>query len=85
MQNKKDNQMSGSESSMSTSSNKDSGMGNQSGKKSGTTSNRGTGSNSGMEDDDEMMTSGGRQGNFSDKDRESEQQWSPGSTGSSDQ
>ena len=84
MQNKKDNQMSGSESSMSTSSNKDSGMGNQSGKKSGSTSNRGTGSNSGMEDD-EMMTSGGRQGNFSDKDRESEEQWSPGSSGSSDQ
>ena len=35
-------------------------------------------------DDDEMMTSGGRKGNFSDKDRESENQWSPGSNQSSD-
>ena len=69
---------------MSGSKNMDSGMGDHSGKKSGSTSNRGTGSTSGMEDD-EMSTSGGRQGNFSDKDRGSEGQWSPGSSGASDQ
>ena len=85
MQNKKDDQMSGSKSSMGTSSTKESGMEDQPGKKAGSTSDRGTGSNSGMEDGDDIMTSGGRQGNFSDKDRESEQQWSPGSSGSSDQ
>ena len=34
---------------------------------------------------DEMNTSGGRKGNFSDKNRENEEQWSPGSSGSSDQ
>jgi hypothetical protein len=38
---------------------------------------------SNMEDDDNM-TSGGRKGNFSDKDRGSDKQWSPGSSGSSD-
>ena len=36
-------------------------------------------------EDDEMKTSGGRHGNFSDKNRESEEQWSPGSAGASDQ
>ena len=36
----------------------------------------------GMDDDD--MTAGGRKGNFSDKERDSESQWSPGSTQSSD-
>jgi hypothetical protein len=72
MQNKKDN-----ESSMSPTPNKDSGMGDRSGKKSAE-------SNAGMEDDD-MQTSGGRQGNFSDKNREKEGQWSPGSSGASDQ
>jgi len=35
-------------------------------------------------DDDDKMTSGGRKGNFSDKDRGSDKQWSPGSSGSSD-
>jgi hypothetical protein len=35
-------------------------------------------------EDDEMNTSGGRKGNFSDKDRGSEAQWSPGSGRSSD-
>jgi len=36
-------------------------------------------------EDDEMSTSGGRKGNFSDKNRGSEEQWSPGSGGASDQ
>jgi hypothetical protein len=36
-------------------------------------------------EDDEMSTAGGRKGNFSDKNRGSEDQWSPGSSGSSDQ
>jgi hypothetical protein len=36
-------------------------------------------------DDDNMNTSGGQKGNFSDKDRGSEKQWSPGSSGSTDQ
>jgi len=35
-------------------------------------------------DDDDEMTSGGRKGNFSDSERDSESQWSPGSTQSSD-
>ena len=36
-------------------------------------------------DDDKMNTSGGQKGNFSDKDRGSEKQWSPGSSGAADQ
>jgi hypothetical protein len=35
--------------------------------------------------EDDGMTSGGRKGNFSDKDRENQSQWSPGSSQSSDQ
>jgi len=62
---------------MGTGSDKGAGMGDHSGKKS-------AGSNAGMEDE-EMPTSGGRKGNFSDKNRDSEQQWSPGSSGASDQ
>jgi hypothetical protein len=93
MPNNKDQQTSDSKSSMSGSSNREfenqgkntsSGMGDQSGKKSGSTSTKGAGSKSGMEDD-EMNTAGGRQGSFSDKNRGSESQWSPGSSGSSDQ
>ncbi len=38
----------------------------------------------GRKADDETMTSGGRKGNFSDKERDSESQWSPGSSQSSD-
>ena len=45
---------------------------------------KGTGSQENM-DDDEKSTAGGREGSFSDKDRGSEGQWSPGSSGSSDQ
>ena len=36
-------------------------------------------------DDDEMSTAGGREGQFSDKNRDKETQWSPGSSQSSDQ
>jgi hypothetical protein len=36
-------------------------------------------------DDDDMKTSGGRQGQFSDTSGEKQGQWSPGSSGSSDQ
>ena len=42
-------------------------------------SGRGTGS-PGATDDDEMTTAGGKQGQFSDKNRGSEGQWSPGSS-----
>ena len=31
-------------------------------------------------DDDEVTTSGGREGNFSDKNRDTEDKWSPGSS-----
>ena len=37
------------------------------------------------ENDDDMNTAGGRQGNYSDSNRDSEDQWSPGSTQPSDQ
>ena len=47
-------------------------------------SHKGTMSDSGIEGC-ETNTAGGRKGNFSDKDRGSEDQWSPGSTGASDQ
>jgi hypothetical protein len=54
-----------------------------------TGSSHGYGKDTGMQgnmDDDEMDTAGGRKGNFSDKNRDSEGQWSPGSSGgSSDQ
>ena len=42
------------------------------------------GKRSGNMEDDDMTTAGGRKGNFSDKDRDDESQWSPGSTQSSD-
>lgn len=47
-------------------------------------SRQGSGS-SGAMDEDEMNTAGGRQGQFSDKNRGSEGQWSPGSTQQTDQ
>ena len=90
----KDNHKSGSHGSMSGTTDREfegqgksasSGMGGQPGQKSSNTSIRGTGSDSKMLEDDEMNTAGGRKGNFSDKDRGSEEQWSPGSSGSSDQ
>jgi len=45
---------------------------------------KGTGSQT-HSDDDDMKTSGGRRGNFSEQNRDSESQWSPGSSQSSDQ
>jgi len=39
----------------------------------------------GNTDDDDTTTSGGREGQFSDKNRGNEGQWSPGSSQSSDQ
>lgn len=90
MPNNKDNPQGGSKSSMGTHESdrefesqgqnkghgKDSGQGQQAG---------GTGKGSpGPMDDDEMDTAGGRQGQFSDKNRGSEGQWSPGSTQESD-
>lgn len=45
---------------------------------------KGTGSQGKMEDD-EMNTAGGREGQFSDKNRGTEGQWSPGSRQSSDE
>jgi hypothetical protein len=44
---------------------------------------QGTGTPGNFEDDD--MTAGGREGQFSDKNRDREGQWSPGSSQSSDQ
>ena len=94
MPNNKDNQKSGTHgSAMSGSSdrefesqgkNKSSGMGDHSDKKSGSTSGKGMRADSKIADD-AMKTAGGRQGNFSDKNRGSEDQWSPGSSGASDQ
>jgi hypothetical protein len=89
-----DNQKSGSKSSMGSSPGSDrefesqgknpgSGKGDQ-GRQAGTTDRQGSGSQRNMDDDD-MNTAGGRQGAFSETDREKEGQWSPGSTQSSDQ
>ena len=47
-------------------------------------SGKGTGSPN-FTDDDDMTTAGGKQGQFSDKNRGSEGQWSPGSSQESDQ
>ena len=44
----------------------------------------GKGTGSPAATDDEMTTAGGKQGQFSDKNRGSEGQWSPGSTHESD-
>ena len=48
-------------------------------------SSRGYGNDAGTEGDmdDDMTTAGGRKGQFSDKNRGSEGQWSPGSSGGS--
>jgi hypothetical protein len=54
------------------------------GQKSGSKVHKESDSNSGI-GGDEMNTAGGRKGNFSDKDRDKETEWSPGSTGPSDQ
>lgn len=85
----KDGMKSGSQSSMSNTSDRefesqghDSSSG-KSGKQAGGY-RKGTGSPMNNEDDD-MQTSGGRKGNFSDKNRDSESQWSPGSSHSSEQ
>jgi hypothetical protein len=84
----KDDMKSGSQDSMSNKSDRefesqghDSGSG-KSGKQAGSFG-KGTGSQMNNEEDD-MKTSGGRKGNFSDKNRDSESQWSPGSSHSSD-
>ena len=87
MPNNKDNQKTGSGSSpesMSGSSNRefeDQGSNPSSGKGQG----QHAGSSGQNMEDDDMSTAGGRQGNFSDKDRGDESQWSPGSKQSSDQ
>ena len=89
MPNNKDNPQGGSKSSMGNKSDqefegqgKDKKFGGGPGEESGT-SRKGTGS-PGNTDDDEM-TAGGREGQFSDKNRDAESQWSPGSSQSSDQ
>jgi len=90
MPNNKDNPQGGSKSSMGNKSDrefegqgKDKKFGSGQGQQSGNP-RQGTGS-PGNTDDDEMSTAGGREGQFSDKDRDTESQWSPGSTQSSDQ
>jgi len=70
MPNHKDQQKTNSESSMSKSSDQEIGTQGKHGSKM---------------DDDMMNTSGGRKGNFSDKNRGSEEQWSPGSRGALDE
>ena len=90
MPNNKDNNPSGSKSSMGNKSDpkfedpgkKEFGGGGQ-GHKSGSP-RRETGAPGNLDDDDKT-TSGGREGQFSDKDRDKEGQWSPGSSQSSDQ
>jgi len=93
MPNNKNNEQGGSKSSMGSSSDRefeDQGQNSMSGRSSqgqqgqGSTSGgygKDTGMQGGMMDDDEMNTSGGREGQFSDKNRDSESQWSPGSSG----
>ena len=92
MQNNKDKQKSGKESSMGNpsmdnmsdrdfqSQGQRSGMGGQD-KQTG--SSGGYGKDTGLQGsiDDDAMTAGGREGQFSDKNRESENQWSPGAGG----
>ena len=46
---------------------------------------RDTGDQGKNPDDDDMITAGGREGSFSESERDKEGQWSPGSTQSSDQ
>lgn len=92
MPNNKDDQKSGSQSSMSNTSDREfesqgkdpsSGKGGEGQQAGGF--GKGTGSQENVDDDD-TTTAGGREGNFSDKNRDSESQWSPGSSGgSSDQ
>lgn len=91
MPNNKDNKKSGSTGSMSNDPNrefegqgKNKDFGGDQGKKAGSTP-KGGGSHGSSTDDDEMNTAGGRQGQFSDQDRDKQGQWSPGSTQSSDQ
>ena len=91
--NKKDNQKSGSQSSM-TGSGSDREYerqgqipGSENGgqrQQAGASSRLGSAS-PGNKDDEDMDTAGGREGNFSDSNRDSEDQWSPGSNQSSDQ
>ncbi|MEO8042936.1 MAG: hypothetical protein ABI646_10025 [Acidobacteriota bacterium] len=89
MPNRKDTQNSGSPDPMSNKSDRESesqGQNASSGKSAqqAASSKKGPGSEI-QKDDDDLKTSGGREGNFSDKNRDSERQWSPGSTQSSDQ
>ncbi|PYT01635.1 MAG: hypothetical protein DMF63_01960 [Acidobacteria bacterium] len=84
MQNKKHDQKSGSSSSMSDGPEREMGKGKDTGSGPDDMSKKSS-SGKGMGDEDDMTTSGGREGNFSDKNRGSEDQWSPGSTGSTDQ
>jgi len=88
MPNNKDDQKSGSKSSMGNTSDREfesQGKNPSSGKGAPGQQAGSSGKGTGSQDDDEMSTSGGREGNFSDKNRSSEGQWSPGSSGSSDQ
>jgi len=93
MPNNKDNQKTGSQGSQGS-------MGNNSGREfedeqQNTTSRRGGmgqqaggyGKDAGMQEemDDDMTTAGGREGQFSDKNRGSEGQWSPSSSRSADE
>jgi len=89
MPNNKDNPQGGSKSSMGNQSDhefegqgKDKKFGGGQGQQSGS-SRQGTGSHG--DTDDDMTTAGGREGQFSDKNRDKENQWSPGSSQSSDQ
>ncbi len=84
MPNNKDNQKSGSQGSMSGGSNREfESQGKNMG--SGQTQSAGgygkdTGSQENFQDDNEMTTAGGREGQFSDSNRDKEAQWSPGSS-----
>lgn len=87
MSKKKDNQKSGSKDPMNKTPDREfetQGNNPTSGKGGQQAGGKQAGSQPNFEDDD-MSTSGGRKGNFSDKDRESQSQWSPGSSQSSDQ
>ena len=90
MPNNKDNPQGGSKNSMGNKSDrefegqgKDKKFSGGPGEESGS-SPKGT-SSPGNTDDDEMSTAGGREGQFSDKNRDKDSQWSPGSSQASDQ
>lgn len=89
MPNNKDNQKSGSQSSMGSGSDREfEGQGKNMGSGQGQSAGgygKDTGQQGNFQDEDDMTTAGGREGQFSDSNRDKEAQWSPGSSRSSEE